>query len=335
MKKKSFFAVGGFVAVFTLGVSHAETPQSDIVIAGVRAKVRASSELSSKSSPGRYSPVNAFDGDNTTAWVEGNATDGLGEWIELEFSQPQLVSSVEISNGYQKTDKTFIENNRLESVDISFDSQGGALFRDVHVNKKTTIQINKLVNKIRFTAQGIVKGSKYNDLSLSDISIQLQTVACGDMILPKSVSWAYCTKNNVPGTVVAGALPILSFSSSLEPEQVRRLSDATTIKVEQLPDFQKGEVLLFKLTAVYEYETDYYLHFVQADSKSLLFFHQREMSDDGSFEYTMSQGDFNNDGMTDVRFDGDCTYPDGCPNFKRTVKYLSNNKRALQSRVAQ
>lgn len=49
-----------------------------VIISGKKATVWASSTLQSRQT-GRYSVKNAFDGDSTTAWVEGVEGDDTGE----------------------------------------------------------------------------------------------------------------------------------------------------------------------------------------------------------------------------------------------------------------
>lgn len=73
----------------------------------------ASSVLASKN--GQYKPENAFDGDYTTAWVEGAEGNGIGEWVQVNVGRGNEFGTIseliiEIANGYQKTDKTYEEN---------------------------------------------------------------------------------------------------------------------------------------------------------------------------------------------------------------------------------
>ncbi|OFX23033.1 MAG: hypothetical protein A2V77_11265 [Anaeromyxobacter sp. RBG_16_69_14] len=50
---------------------------------------RASSVLKEKGLPDdQYSPDNATDGREDTAWVEGASGPGVGEWLELTFIAP-------------------------------------------------------------------------------------------------------------------------------------------------------------------------------------------------------------------------------------------------------
>ncbi len=68
------------MVLMSVWVAHilAVTPKDTVTINGVKATVRASSELSSKT-PGRYAVKNLFDNDPATVWVEGVAGNGIGE----------------------------------------------------------------------------------------------------------------------------------------------------------------------------------------------------------------------------------------------------------------
>lgn len=82
-------------------------------------EINASSYLHDKEAY-KYSPYNIFDGDPFTAWVEGVDGDGIGENITIDlgpgdklWGSKELI--VEISNGYQKSDKTY-ENNGIPTM---------------------------------------------------------------------------------------------------------------------------------------------------------------------------------------------------------------------------
>ncbi|RJS14751.1 hypothetical protein DRW03_34395 [Corallococcus sp. H22C18031201] len=76
---------------------------------GVTAYVHASSTLKSKT-PGRYAARNAFDGDPTTAWVEGARGPGDGESLAVTFTTPVRLYGFVLWPGYTKTQATFRDN---------------------------------------------------------------------------------------------------------------------------------------------------------------------------------------------------------------------------------
>jgi hypothetical protein len=94
---------------------HAETPRQEILIHGVKATVWASSALPSPNNPGAYSPKNAFDGDLSTAWVEGAPGPGVGEWLQIELESPKEIAGIILWPGYLKNYET-LHNNALPRV---------------------------------------------------------------------------------------------------------------------------------------------------------------------------------------------------------------------------
>ncbi len=104
MKKVSICIAISFVQFL-----FAETKPVPILISGVSATASASSELSSKYA-GLYSVKNLFDNDTTTAWVEGGAGYGIGEYVEVVFEKTIEIQGIWIRPGYLKSKKTFLEN---------------------------------------------------------------------------------------------------------------------------------------------------------------------------------------------------------------------------------
>lgn len=77
-----------------------------------------------------YEPQNVFDSNIKTAWVEGAAGEGLGEWIEFHADVEQAVSGMWIVNGFNKTEDLYYKNHRVKDIEIVF-SDGSSLTRTV------------------------------------------------------------------------------------------------------------------------------------------------------------------------------------------------------------
>jgi F5/8 type C domain/TIR domain len=67
-----------------------------------------------------YAAAKAVDGDRTTAWIEGAADEGLGEWIRFDFDREVNLHKITLLPGYFKSDKTWSDNNRLASATAYF-----------------------------------------------------------------------------------------------------------------------------------------------------------------------------------------------------------------------
>ena len=66
-----------------------------------------------------YPVSNILDHDFSTAWVEGGIGNGIGEKIRIELSEPILLEQIIIMNGYQKSLKTYLENNIVKKLKIT------------------------------------------------------------------------------------------------------------------------------------------------------------------------------------------------------------------------
>ncbi|MFP4681812.1 MAG: discoidin domain-containing protein [Chitinispirillaceae bacterium] len=192
MKKTSVF-----ILLFLLSADvFSQNSHKHLIIDGIKAKVRASSELSSRRSPDAYSVLNAFDNDTATAWVEGSKGNGAGEWIEVWFEHPVLFKNITIVNGYRKSSLLFAQNNRMAAFDIRFDSDKSPLFSNKQIDTTIMLQVNRVATKIRFVITNVTAGTKYSDLCISDIVLGVEkvdtTTASGNLI--KGKKWLYLCK---------------------------------------------------------------------------------------------------------------------------------------------
>ncbi|MCP4589729.1 MAG: discoidin domain-containing protein, partial [bacterium] len=69
---------------------------------------------------GQYQSWMAMDGALETAWVEGAAGSGIGEWIQFDFSGIVEVSHINLDVGYDRDADIFDANNRIKRVILSF-----------------------------------------------------------------------------------------------------------------------------------------------------------------------------------------------------------------------
>lgn len=65
----------------------------------------------------KYGAVNLFDGDFSTAWVEGVKGDGVGESVFI--SVPYNCKTINIHNGYGKSESLLRENNRVKRLKLT------------------------------------------------------------------------------------------------------------------------------------------------------------------------------------------------------------------------
>lgn len=179
----SFLQTGAYTKSNAVGID-------TVMISGKKATAWASSTLQSKQ-PGRYSVKNAFDGDSTTAWVEGVEGDGTGESITVEFLENVTVKGFLLFPGYTKSVKTLIENVIPTSVKIVVDGKHFSRYdifysetvmvhqngEDWHCGPDDPINLNPrfiifdkpIVGKL-FELQivDVLPGMKYRDLAIAE-----------------------------------------------------------------------------------------------------------------------------------------------------------------------
>lgn len=137
---------------------------------GRHAIIRASTTLLPWES---YSPENVYDGNYKTAWVEGAAGHGIGEWIEYTFTDPQYIKSISIANGYTKSLDTYQRNSRVKRIGIEVDDvyigdyelEDGVMdLQPIHLD------YSKALARVRFIIKEVYPGTKYTDTCISEIT---------------------------------------------------------------------------------------------------------------------------------------------------------------------
>ena len=118
-----------------------------------------------------HSPERIFDGDISTAWVEGVNGQGIGETITIYFDKEYLLSKAVVHAGYQKNSELYEKNSRPKELQISFSDGSSQVYTLQDINAKQEIILEKAVitNYISFTIQSVYPGSKYEDTVISEI----------------------------------------------------------------------------------------------------------------------------------------------------------------------
>lgn len=121
-----------------------------------------------------HNPENVNDNDKSTAWVEGAAGDGIGEYVQLNFSFEGSIANVSMINGYAKSNDIYYKNNRVKKIRLSF-SDGSSTEFNLEDNKMDyqILTLSKPVHTsyIKFTILEVYKGTIYQDTCISEIKI--------------------------------------------------------------------------------------------------------------------------------------------------------------------
>jgi hypothetical protein len=141
-------------------------------------RVEASSYLANARED--YSPAQAFDGRLATAWEEGATGDGRGEWIEAAFDSPRHITRILLTAGFYSDDPDhpdrFFLNPHLRRLRVEFDGDPSTALisaADLPEDQKIVVWENIAVraSRVRFVAEDVWPGSRWNDLSISEIEI--------------------------------------------------------------------------------------------------------------------------------------------------------------------
>ena len=80
-----------------------------------KAEIKASSVLENSK---EYAAARVLDNNPDTAWCEGRPGTGKGESLRITFKNPQAVSAVLVSAGYDKNPDLFAKNSRIKKATL-------------------------------------------------------------------------------------------------------------------------------------------------------------------------------------------------------------------------
>lgn len=141
--------------------------------------VTSSSELAGQTRT--FGPAdNLVDDDPETAWVEGVAGLGIGEWVELQLAEPALLRRLVVWNGYQRGE-LFAVSNRVTDIRIDI---GERTFRGelLDTSGPQAIDLPEPVrgDRVRLTVEGVHRGERGTDTAISEIQLHGDVVADDD-----------------------------------------------------------------------------------------------------------------------------------------------------------
>jgi hypothetical protein len=132
---------------------------------------RSSDSLISQNGQKKYPVSNLFDDSLETAWAYNEEQSHEDNYLTVEFPREYWVSVFSIANGYSKSKKLFLENNRVKVFQVSF-SDGTS--RSIEIQDKMGLQkieINKKTSFVKFVIKETYAGSKYHDTCISELTV--------------------------------------------------------------------------------------------------------------------------------------------------------------------
>jgi hypothetical protein len=129
-----------------------------------------------------FSPELAFDGDRRTAWNEGAAGNGVGEWIEAHFASEVLVRSVTVVTGWDAVSRhghdLFVENAHIRRATLLLDGREVAtVMADSAARELTFETVTPRATTVRVRIDDVWPGTRYEDLCVSEVTIDARSVA--------------------------------------------------------------------------------------------------------------------------------------------------------------
>lgn len=111
------------------------------------------------------------DGDPGTAWTEGAAGPGVGEWLELRLRRPAMLSRLTVWNGDQRGAR-FLNRNRVRELRIDVgDSRFTVELLDTQGAQVVELPRRVRADRLRLTVVSVHGASPDADTSLSEVVV--------------------------------------------------------------------------------------------------------------------------------------------------------------------
>jgi tetratricopeptide (TPR) repeat protein len=127
-----------------------------------------------------FTPSNLIDDNLWSSWQPNRKPPGgVGEWFKITLNTPQAITGFEVFNGFRLIDELgdlYKMNNRIENATVEF-SDGSKLpihFDDVPAATVIALPQAKRCEWFKVTVDSVYKGSKWNDLAVSEFHVLSQ-----------------------------------------------------------------------------------------------------------------------------------------------------------------
>lgn len=130
------------------------------------------SSVAKEDGDGNYQPANAVDGLVDSMWCEGDAGDGTGQWLAVDFGEPRTISKVSLVDGIGSSMALWFKANQATSLQLAYsDGSTHVLAIDRPSFRLTTYDLPQVTtSSVKLTVTGVKPGKEFNDLCLSEVS---------------------------------------------------------------------------------------------------------------------------------------------------------------------
>ena len=185
-----------------------------------------------------YLPLYVADDDPTTAWTEGAAGDGTGEWLRVRFSVMKGATQIRlrVRNGYQKSHKLFLANERAKKVVLKLLPDGETVERELKDQEGwqevliAPAKAMAVLGGVEMKVVSIYKGTKYEDLCISDVQVFVTAETPDNPAYEKGVfekvkKWKSDRVSAAQGFAKASRERPLSVASSYDVQRAEGVTD--------------------------------------------------------------------------------------------------------------
>lgn len=138
--------------------------------------VKASSSLREQNGIS-YQASSANDLNYKTAWVEGKADEGIGEYLEYYFkNKSPRITKIIISNGYMKSEAAWKNNNRVKKLRLYANGKTIGILNLEDSRTDQAFEVGTLGHNsdgtdlvLKFEIMEVYRGDKHNDTAITEI----------------------------------------------------------------------------------------------------------------------------------------------------------------------
>jgi hypothetical protein len=141
-----------------------------------------------------YEPENAHDLNYKTVWAEGVPGYGIGEYLLYHFApESPRITKIIVANGYVKSQSAWEKNSRVKQLKMYLDEKPYAILNLKDIRAEQSFDVDTIGNSdrenldklrakpewtIKFEILDVYKGSKYDDVVISEIYFDGIDVHC-------------------------------------------------------------------------------------------------------------------------------------------------------------
>ncbi|MFL9823895.1 NADase-type glycan-binding domain-containing protein [Rhodoplanes sp. SY1] len=120
-----------------------------------------------------YGVRNLFGGDPGSAWVEGAAGDGTGEWVTIAFDGERTVRGLVVNNGYEKSTDLYVKNGRVQTLRLVFSTgETRSLTLQDRLGPQTvTLDRPVRAHWVQLVIDRTYRGTRYTDTAISKLTV--------------------------------------------------------------------------------------------------------------------------------------------------------------------